>query len=89
MLIKFHKVVIHGVVRKLLTDKQTETDKDKQSQNITSRSISLADVINNVYNYPSFRCYVSIQTLHGLRIYYQHGGKEIDKENTINIKRLS
>ena len=36
MLVKFHKVMRHGAARKLLTDKQTKTNKYTRSKNSTA-----------------------------------------------------
>ena len=42
----FHEVVMHGVVRKLLTYRQTNKPSNKQTRkNINSISISLAEII--------------------------------------------
>ena len=50
MKIRFHEIAIHGVVRKLLTYrqiKQTNNEKNNQSNYITSHSSSLVEVVIN------------------------------------------
>ena len=51
MLIMYHEVVMHVVVRKLLTYRQTNKQINKLSENITACSSSLVEEITNSRDY--------------------------------------